>query len=331
MSERPRLASRERFLMRDALPGGLPFGEDIRLGLTSRPKSIPPRYFYDPLGSALFTAICELPEYTITRAETEILRGSAAAMTRLFATPARVVELGSGDSRKSSLLLEALLERQPALTYVPIDVDAGVLESSARELLASNPSLTIEAVCADFRDIAELLTPTSGRTVALFLGSTIGNLDPQAAASLLRNIRRILARGDFLLLGADLRKPKEILEPAYNDALGVTAAFNLNLLTRVNRELGGHFDVAKFAHRAFFNEEPSRIEMHLVSRERQSISIDALRLDVHFEAGETIHTENSYKYTDGDIDTLAREGGFDVQQRWRDAGMSFTDVLMVAR
>ena len=317
MSERPRLASRERFLMRDALLGGLPFGEDIRLGLTSRPKSIPPRYFYDPLGSALFTAICELPEYTITRAETEILRGSAAAMARMFAAPARVVELGSGDSRKSSLLLEALLERQPALTYVPIDVDAGVLESSARELLASNPSLTIEAVCADFRDIAELLTPASGRTVALFLGSTIGNLDPPAAASLLRNIRRILARGDVLLLGADLRKPKE--------------AFNLNLLTRINRELGGHFDVAKFAHRAFFNEAASRIEMHLASRERQSISIDALRLDVHFEAGETIHTENSYKYTDGDIDTLAREGGFDVQQRWRDAGMSFTDVLMVAR
>jgi L-histidine N-alpha-methyltransferase len=329
MLDRPKEASRERFILRFAPPRGSSFAEDVRMGLTSTPKSLPPRYFYDALGSALFVAICELPEYTLTRAETSILRTSTASMVRGFGAPERVVELGSGDCRKSRILLEAILERQQALTFVPIDVDAGVLESSARELLASLPTLTIEAMCGDFRDVAEVLQPIHGRTVVLFLGSTIGNLDPLSAAGLLRNVRKILAPGDALLLGADLRKPKKIIEPAYDDALGVTAAFNLNLLVRINRELGGHFDLSKFAHHAFFNEEKSRIEMHLVSRQPQRVSIDGLTLD--FADGESIHTENSYKYTDADLQELADAGGFSLAQRWRDADNLFTDVLMLAR
>jgi dimethylhistidine N-methyltransferase len=327
--DRPKPASRERFVLRDASRRGPSFAEEVRKGLTSTPKSLPPRYFYDALGSALFAAICELPEYTLTRAETSILQTSATAMARSFGSPARVVELGSGDCRKSRILLEAILDRQHALTFVPIDVDDAVLQSSARELLASLPGLTIEATCGDFRDVAEVLPAIRGRTVVLFLGSTIGNLDPASASALLRDVRRNLVPGDALLLGADLRKPREIVEPAYNDALGVTAAFNLNLLVRINRELGGHFDLAKFAHRAFFSEEKSRIEMHLVSRERQRVSVDGFTVD--FAAGETIHTENSYKYTDADLQTLADAGNFSLVQRWRDAENRFTDVLMLAR
>jgi len=241
---------------------------------------------------------------------------------------ARIVELGSGDCRKSRILLEAVLERQPALTFIPMDVDDGVLESSARELLSSMPALTIEAVWGDFRDVAEILPTIHDRTVVLFLGSTIGNLDPDSAAALLREVRKILIPGDALLLGADLRKPKAIVEPAYDDALGVTAAFNLNLLARINRELGGHFDLSKFAHRAFFNEEKSRIEMHLVSRERQRVSVNGLMVDL--AEGETIHTENSYKYTDADLQKLGEAGGFSLAQRWRDADNLFTDVLLLA-
>jgi dimethylhistidine N-methyltransferase len=329
MLDRPKVASRERFLVRNAARRGPSFGEEVREGLTSTPKSIPPRYFYDSLGSALFAAICELPEYTLTRAESGILRASTAAMVRGFGAPARIVELGSGDCRKSRILLEAVLERQPALLFVPIDVDDGVLESSARELLASLPALTIEAVCGDFRDVAAILPTIHDRTVVLFLGSTIGNLDPESAAALLREVRKILVPGDALLLGADLRKPKEIIEAAYDDALGVTAAFNLNLLARINRELDGHFDLSKFAHRAFFNEEKSRIEMHLVSRERQRVSVNGLMVD--FAEGETIHTENSYKYTDADLQKLADAGGFSLAQRWRDADNLFTDLLLLAR
>lgn len=329
MLDRPKVASRERFIVRNAVRRGPSFAEEVRAGLTSTPKSIPPRYFYDALGSALFAAICELPEYTLTRAEAAILHASAAAMVRSFGAPARVVELGSGDCHKSRILLEAILERQPALTFIPIDVDGGVLESSARELLASLPSLTIEAVCGDFRDVAEIVPPIHGRTVVLFLGSTIGNLDPASASALLREVRRALVPGDAMLLGADLRKPMEIIEAAYDDALGVTAAFNLNLLARINRELGGHFDLSKFAHRAFFNEEKSRIEMHLVSRGRQRVSINGLTVDL--AEGETIHTENSYKYTDADLHELADAGGFSVAQCWRDADNLFTDVLLLAR
>ena len=329
MLDRPPVAPRERFTVRHAVRRGPSFAEEVREGLTAIPKSIPPRYFYDSLGSALFVAICELPEYILTRAEAAILRASAAAMVRNFGAPARVVELGSGDCRKSRILLEAILERQPALTFVPIDVDGGILESSARELLASLPALTIEAVRGDFRDVAEIVSPIHGGTAVLFLGSTIGNLDPASASALLREVRRILSPGDALLLGADLRKPNAIIEPAYDDALGVTAAFNLNLLARINRELGGHFDLSKFGHRAFFNEEKSRIEMHLVSRERQRVNIHGLMVDLG--EGETIHTENSYKYTEADLQKLADAGGFSLAQRWRDADNLFTDVLLLAR
>ncbi len=317
-----------RFTLR-AFPLPRSFADDVRDGLRKPQKELQPWYFYDSVGSALFAAICELPEYTITRAESEIFRNNAHAIARAFGSPVRVVELGSGDGRKTRLLLEALLARQPRLAYAPIDVDGDLLESTGRDLLASFHSLQIDAVCGDYREITSLIT-SGPRTVVLFLGSSIGNLDPAGAASMLREVRSILSPHDSLFLGADLQKPKEIVERAYNDSQGVTAAFNLNLLARINRELGGHFDLSRFAHLAFLNEQRSRIEMHLVSRERQRVAIDALEMDVDLAQGETIHTENSYKYAPKDLETLAAEGGFAIEQTWHDASRGFADVLMIA-
>ena len=311
------------------------FAEDVRRGLSAKPKFLLPHYFYDALGSALFNAICELPEYYVTRAETEILTRHAAEIAAAFGEPARpvqrMVELGSGSARKSRLLIEALLARQEELEYVPVDVDAGVLETSAAALLDEFAELTIHAVCADFRDPAvalrDIIEP-DGRTVVLFLGSSIGNLDFDAAASMLASLRTLLAPGDALFLGADLKKSKEVLEPAYDDPLGVTASFNLNLLGRINRELGGDFDLAAFAHRAFYNEAEGRIEMHLVSRRAQTVRVGANQYS--FAEGESIHTENSYKYDDATLAALAARAGYRSERRWTDAKGWFADLLMIA-
>ena len=293
------------------------FADDVRNGLTRPRKQLQPWYFYDSLGSALFSAICELPEYYLTRAETEILTRHAASMIRALGSPDRIIELGSGDARKTRLLLEAIPKEA---TYVPIDVDPTVFA-----LQPSLPNIRVEPICADYRDIPSLVAP-SANTAVLFLGSSIGNYDPASATALLRDVRRVSHR---LLLGADLNKPKQILEAAYDDALGVTASFNLNLLARINRELGGQFELATFQHRAFFNDRESRMEMHLVSRQRQSVAIDALQLTVEFEEGETIHTENSYKYSESDLQALAADSGFAIEQIWTDSRSWFADALLV--
>jgi dimethylhistidine N-methyltransferase len=311
---------------------GTSFADDVRSGLSAARKFLLPQYFYDALGSALFGAICELPEYYVTRAETEILALQADEIARGFGAPVRLVELGSGYARKTRLLFDAVLARQEELEYAPVDIDPHVLEESARELLNNYARLRISAVAADFREVARAfaaLPSATARTVVLFLGSTIGNLDPADAATLLREIRSVLTAQDALFLGADLIKPLDVLEPAYDDALGVTAAFNRNLLARINRELGGHFDLSRFHHRAFFNRDASRIEMHLVSRGAQRIAIDDLSLQLDFADGEPIHTENSYKYDDAMLTTLAREGGFTIERRWSDTRGWFADVLMV--
>jgi dimethylhistidine N-methyltransferase len=309
------------------------FAEDVRRGLSATPKFLLPHYFYDALGSALFNAICELPEYYVTRAETEILTRRAPEIAAAFGKPARLVELGSGSARKSRLLIEALLAQQDELEYMPVDVDAGILESSSRALLDEFAELTIHAVCADFRDPLTALAdigPDDGlRTIVLFLGSSIGNLDFHAAVSMLASLRTLLAPGDAIFLGADLKKSKAILEPAYDDALGVTAAFNLNLLGRINRELGGHFDLAAFAHRAVYNQTEGRIEMYLVSRRAQTVRVGTDTFA--FAEGESIHTENSYKYDDATLEALAAAAGYRIEQRWTDASGWFADLLMVVR
>jgi len=325
--------TRERFVLHEALalPAGS-FADDVRRGLTATPKFLLPHYFYDALGSALFSAICELPEYYVTRAEDEILRTKAAEIAAAFGPNVRIAELGSGSARKTRHLIEAVLHRQPSLDYFPIDVDAGILASSSQELLNAYPNLSITAICGDFRDPAALLrpylTPTSARTIILFLGSSIGNLDPSAAGAMLANLRTALVPGDALFLGADLRKSPSILEPAYDDALGVTAAFNRNVLVRINRELGGTFDLATFAHRAFYNAAEGRIEMHLVSKIAQRVLIGGY--EVAFEEGESIHTENSHKYDIATLAALAAAGNFSIERRWSDSNGYFADLLLVA-
>ncbi|HEX8153538.1 MAG TPA: L-histidine N(alpha)-methyltransferase, partial [Thermoanaerobaculia bacterium] len=230
------------------------FAADVKQGLSAARKAIPPHHFYDELGSALFAAICELPEYYVTRAETDVFHVYAEEIVSVIGTPSRIVELGPGNARKTRLLLDRLAS---PVEYVPLDVDAAMLEVMGRQLIAEYPRLTVSAVCGDFRRPSRAigaLPAAEGRTVVLFLGSSIGNLEHDPAVALLRDLRSALVPGDAILLGADLRKPKAILEPAYDDALGVTAAFNLNLLQRINRELGGHFDLRSFAHRAFYDE-----------------------------------------------------------------------------
>jgi L-histidine Nalpha-methyltransferase len=325
--------TRERFVLHRAVSApSSTFAEDVRCGLSATPKFLLPHYFYDALGSALFSAICELPEYYVTRAEDEILRSKGAEIAAAFGPHVRIAELGSGSARKTRHLLDAVLKRQTALDFFPIDVDAGILSSSSRDLLREYPRLSITAICGDFRQPSLLLRPylppSDERTIVLFLGSSIGNLDPAAAGAMLADLRTALAPGDALFLGADLRKSPSILEPAYDDPLGVTAAFNLNLLARINRELGGTFEVRSFKHRAFYNAAEGRIEMHLVSRIAQRVIIDGY--EVAFEEGESIHTENSHKYDDAGLHALAEAGGFRIERRWPDSNGYFADLLMVA-
>ncbi|HVR39697.1 MAG TPA: L-histidine N(alpha)-methyltransferase [Thermoanaerobaculia bacterium] len=324
-------ATDERFVLHSVTQSIADFGEDVRHGFTQSPKWLLARWLYDDLGSALFDAICHLPEYYVTRAEAEILSARAVEIATALGRDIRLIELGSGSARKTRILLDAITARQSQLEYVPVDIDAGMLEKTGRDLINEYNGLRVTAVRADFTRPAEALKGLLGgrdRNVVLFLGSTIGNLDPISAATLLRDIRGVLRRGDALFLGADLRKPAEILIPAYDDALRVTAAFNLNLLVRINRELGGHFALEHFAHCARWNETDSRIEMHLESRIAQTVHIDALDLDVTFAAGETIHTESSYKYDRATLEVLATQAGFAIEQVWTDAGGRFADVLM---
>lgn len=312
------------------------FAADVRQGLTARPKVLPPKYFYDDLGSKLFEAICRLPEYYLTRAESEILSHHAEAIIEATDGPARLIELGSGSAEKTRYLIDALLQRQPELDYLPVDISDASLETSSLELLKTYPDLRITAYAADyFTALAALADakrnkPNYRRTIALFLGSNIGNFDERESRAFLRAVRRVLDVGDALLLGADLKKSAEVLVPAYSDALGVTAAFNLNLLARINRELGGDFALQKFAHGARYNDKQGRIEMHLVSHEAQRVRLRALDLEIRFEAGETIHTENSYKFDAEQLALLARDTGFALRQTWRDAAEKFSFNLLTA-
>lgn len=328
------LSVASRFALLEAPVERHEFADDVRAGLTAERKSLPPRWFYDELGSALFDTICFLPEYYVTRAESEVLTSHRGHIVHAFGSDVRLVELGSGAARKTRILLDVLTVRQRDVEYVPVDVDAAMIERSSRELLGEYNRLRITGICADFSDPASalsMLPPHRGRTVVLFLGSTIGNLDPEEAIRMLTQLRKEMKSGDALLLGADLQKSRDVLEPAYDDSLGVTAAFNLNLLARINRELGGEFDLSSFRHHAFYNDEQGRIEMHLVSKRAQRVRIAALDLDIPFDDGESIHTESSYKHTDATLANLAARSGFTISDHWKDSRGWFADVLMVAR
>jgi L-histidine Nalpha-methyltransferase len=305
--------------------------EDVRRGLSTQPKRFLPKYFYDQLGSQLFEAICLLPEYYLTRAENEILELYSDEIVASVEGDITLIEMGSGSASKTRLIIEALLRKQAGLLFIPVDISATALDSSSRILLQSYPQLKIEAYAADyFAGLAELAKTQRARTLALFLGSNISNFDADEALKFLRALRQVLSEGDALLLGADLKKNKQILEAAYNDALGVTAAFNLNVLARINRELGGNFDLRAFQHRAFYNEEIGRVEIYIESTREQTVRIGQLDMEVQFGDGEQIHTENSYKYDLEDIGKLASETGFTRARTWLDKGQQFSSNLLLA-
>jgi L-histidine N-alpha-methyltransferase len=314
---------------RDPLAG---FADDVRRGLSAEPKRFLPKYFYDELGSQLFDAICLLPEYYLTRAENEILQKFADEIVSSIEGTTTLLEMGSGSASKTRLLIEALLRKQDDVLFMPVDISATALESSSRILLQSYPQLSIEAYAADyFAGLEELGKHERGPTLALFLGSNISNFDPDDAIAFLRALRKVLRAGDALLLGADLKKDRGILEAAYNDALGVTSAFNLNVLARINRELGANFDLRNFKHTAFYNEDVGRVEIYIDSLRAQTVAISKLGLQVEFAAGERIHTENSYKYDLDGIKSLAGKTGYECAHTWLDSQNRFSSNLLLAK
>ncbi len=304
----------------------------VRAGLTAPDKRLPCRLFYDAAGSALFEEICALPEYYLTRAEDEILRARAVEIAAAVPPGATVVELGSGRATKTRLLLDAALRRAPAVRYVAIDISRPALEDSARGLLGDHPGLSILAIAAEYDEGLRLLADVGAEPkLMLWLGSNVGNLDRAAAARFLAQLRAAMGPEDRFVLGVDLRKDRTVLERAYDDAQGVTARFNLNLLARLNRELGAAFDLSAFAHRAHYDDAAGRIEMYLVSTRPQRVALGRLGIDVDFDAGEAIHTEDSYKYSAPEIDALARAAGFAVERRWSDARHRFSVNLLAPR
>jgi dimethylhistidine N-methyltransferase len=287
------------------------------------PKTLPPKLFYDAAGATLFERITELPEYYLTRAELEILRVHARDIARLGGARCALVEYGSGAGVKVRLLLDAFaLENHPITAYVPIDISREQLVTVASQIAAEYPTLPVHPVCADYTAPLHLPDlPQRARRVAFFPGSTIGNFHPTEAAAFLRRVRRAVTDDGVLVLGVDRRKDPATLNAAYDDAAGVTAAFNLNMLRRLNRELGADFDLRRFQHRAFFDQEASRVEMHLVSLEQQVVHVAGER--IAFDAGERIWTESSYKYDRETLDMLVTSAGFRITQLWTDAAEQF--------
>jgi dimethylhistidine N-methyltransferase len=315
-------------LARTAAPARPPlsdFARDAITGLGNKPKWLSAKYFYDDHGSALFEQITVLPEYYPTRTELGILNERADDIARLVPPGAALVEFGSGSTVKARIVLAAAA----VAAYVPVDISAGFLNSEAARLKRDLPRLQIHPVAADFTKPFDLPHAVRGRPrVGFFPGSTIGNFDPAEAERFLAHAARLLGRGAHFIVGIDLVKDPAVLNAAYNDAAGVTAAFNLNLLRRMNRELGGDFDLAGFRHHAFFNAEQSRIEMHLESRAAQTVHV--CEQAFAFAAGETIHTESSYKYTLASFRALAMRAGWSPVTAWTDAAGNFSVHALVA-
>jgi dimethylhistidine N-methyltransferase len=307
----------------DAHPGTVSLRDEVLAGLSRQPRVLAPKFFYDERGSALFDRICDQPEYYQTRTEMAILRDAVPDLVRLVGEECLLVELGSGASKKVRLLLEEL---RPS-GYVGVDISKEFLLSSTALLARDYPWLEVHAACVDFSH--SLVIPHCDETmhkVAFFPGSSIGNFDPSDAERLMREIGAMVGPGGHLLVGVDLKKDVDVLNAAYNDAAGVTAAFNLNLLERIRSELDSDIDPAAFAHYAFYNPIPGRIEMHLVSRRDQHVAIEGQVFD--FARGEGIHTENSYKYTVDSFTALAASAGFTRAALWCDAQRLFSVHLL---
>jgi dimethylhistidine N-methyltransferase len=290
-------------------------------GLTSHPKQLPPWLFYDEAGSRLFNEITDLPEYYVTRTERSILTAHAGEIMAQAAQGyrLRLTELGAGSADKTRLLLAAAVAQQSTVIYEPIDVSATFLETARDRIEREIAGVTVLPRVMDYTNGLALVPNSPGeRRLVLYIGSSIGNFEPSEALRLLKRLRATLQAGDGLLLGVDLVKDEPTLAAAYDDQAGITAAFNRNILTRLNRELDADFDLQSFAHRALWNPAHSRIEMHLESRVPHTVRVAALDIDINFAAGETIHTENSYKYLPGQPEALMSAAGFELSNRWTD-------------
>ena len=290
--------------------GALPsLADDVRRGLTAKAKSLPPKYFYDELGSRLFEQICDTPEYYPTRTEKALLE-SVAQRIIARVRPRDLVELGPGSAYKARVLLDAMQRAGSLGRYIPVDVSPEIVQSSAQALTRAYPGLRVQAVIGDFIHHLDKI-PDGERRLVIFLGSTIGNLEHGPAVAFLRNVVEALEPGDAFLLGTDLVKSPEVLEAAYNDSQGLTQDFNRNILRVINHHLDADFRPERFRHVAFFNAQRQRVEMYLESEVEQSVSIDALGLRLKFQEGERIHTEYSQKYTRDSVEELLRDGGME--------------------
>lgn len=313
--------SRAGYSFHDLHPDTDRFLDDVMAGLSRPQKVLPPKYFYDAQGCALFEAICGLSEYYLTRAEIALMRERVGDMARRVGPRCGLIEYGSGSGRKTRILIDAI---EP-VAYVPIDIAREQLGATAAEIARDFPGLRVIAVCADYSRplvLPELDGLGARRRLVYFPGSTIGNFTPAEAAQFLTGAREQAGAGGGLLIGVDLKKDTARLDAAYNDARGVTAGFNLNLLARVNRELGADFDLSAFRHRAFYDEAAGRIEMHLVSVKAQAVTINGRA--IRFREGETIHTENSYKYSVREFQELAGAAGLAPVECWTDAEQLFS-------
>lgn len=318
---------RASFAFYDLEPDAGSFLDEVVAGLSQPQKAISPKYFYDERGCALFEKICALPEYYPTRTELALMEAHGAGMASLLGQDCVLIEFGSGSGRKTRELIERL---KPA-AYVPIDIAAEQLRTFAADLAVRFPWLDIAAVCADYSaplELPDVVRTARGRRVAYFPGSTIGNFTIPEARSFLRRACALVAPGGAMLVGVDLKKAEAVLHAAYNDAQGVTAAFNLNLLARINRELGADFDLSAFRHHAFYERDAGRIEMHLVSLKEQQVALGGHAF--HFRRDESIHTENSYKYSVSEFQDLAREAGFETVRYWVDTDQLFAIHYLVA-
>jgi dimethylhistidine N-methyltransferase len=291
---------------------------DVIEGLTQRPKSLPPKLFYDAEGSALFDEITRLPEYYLTRTELAILESHAGEIAHASASNVNLVELGAGSGHKTRTVIRALLRRQLWLNYLPVDVSAAALNSAKVALEQEFESLRVRPVVLDYSLGMQFMKRLPRPRLLLYIGSSIGNLEPEEANSLLQQVRAALDPGDSFLLGTDLVKSASILQPAYDDSQGVTERFNKNILARINRELGGQFDLNSFRHLARWNRERSRMEIYLESLTNQVVRINLLNLSIPFARGERIHTENSYKYTLEGVRSMLTEAGFETANTWCD-------------
>src|SRR5690242_13054959 len=295
------------------------FQRTVLAGLSRTPRAIPPKFLYDARGSALFDAICELPEYYLTRTETEILRRHAADIASRAGPGTALIEFGSGSSVKSRLLLDAL---QNLALYSPIDISRRHLDQTAARLRGDYPTLRIEPICADYMSLADLpRIDGAAPRLGFFPGSTIGNLEPHEAVIFLRRARELLGEGGALVLGVDLKKDPRRLHDAYNDSAGVTAAFTLNLLRRMNRELQATFELDAFAHEAFYNSAGGRIEIYFRSLRAQSVTVAGRSFP--FAEGERVHTEYSYKYDIPQLEAMSRQASFRLQRIWTDPDRQF--------